>query len=472
MEIFSKNPLYVGVKLPGPGTYPGKQTTEPLERRFASMEKSQLSILKVHHIGDVGLLDSVINTHLVQKCLRYEPDERLTATKLLQHPYFSGFAEWYQHDLKSAVQADKEDFEAHHAKLLPRAPGGPLKDAGAATGGGLAPLGPLTPRDEDDGPATGDRHRLKKDGSTISVISTSIEKKHSDDGKLPPAAGASGVAAAPIPEKSESKGIKVDKEDEFDEEDEAELSAVLDEEDEDKAPSSVRRSVGDLSSSHMERSSSTKDFSPGTTTSSLPPATSLANSSSSSSNTTALPATAIAAATAGGNLKSPITSPRTLPPAIPLPASSFGLSNLPSPVPLASSSSLPATIMGSTPRLEHKRASNASTITDSDVSIHSREPSRADILPNASDRDDVPSRHGSPRSRAQSRVEEAKAKPKKPVSIFPTFIMRCSNDQRIVGVFFRLRTVVTLNVRATRKVVAQVEPNERMRLVHSLRFAP
>jgi cyclin-dependent kinase-like len=43
MEVFSKNPLYVGVKLPTVKTH------EPLEKRFPNMEKTQLSILKVSH---------------------------------------------------------------------------------------------------------------------------------------------------------------------------------------------------------------------------------------------------------------------------------------------------------------------------------------------------------------------------------------------------------------------------------------
>lgn len=84
-ELFTKNPAYVGVKLPT------VKVVEPLAKKFPSLDRAALSVMK--------------------KCLRYEPEERETCAQLLQHQYFQGFADWFQNELSTAIQRDKDDLE-------------------------------------------------------------------------------------------------------------------------------------------------------------------------------------------------------------------------------------------------------------------------------------------------------------------------------------------------------------------------
>jgi hypothetical protein len=53
MEAFVKNPLYVGVKLPEPGSV---EELEPLDRRLPMINRHAMA--------------------LIQRCLRYAPEER------------------------------------------------------------------------------------------------------------------------------------------------------------------------------------------------------------------------------------------------------------------------------------------------------------------------------------------------------------------------------------------------------------
>jgi len=93
-DCFAKNQIYVGVKLPQ------AKSLEPLSKRFPALDKTALSMLKA--------------------CLRYDPEERDSCAKLLAHPYFAGFEEWFRTEHKQALQRDKEDLvvqaQAHQKK--------------------------------------------------------------------------------------------------------------------------------------------------------------------------------------------------------------------------------------------------------------------------------------------------------------------------------------------------------------------
>lgn len=107
-EIFSKNQIYVGVKLPV------VKVTEPLAKKFPNLDKAALSLLKA--------------------CLRYDPEERDSCSKLLAHPYFHGFEEWFRHEHKLALLRDKEDREASFREARKRTNSKARKNA-TATGG-------------------------------------------------------------------------------------------------------------------------------------------------------------------------------------------------------------------------------------------------------------------------------------------------------------------------------------------------
>lgn len=84
LEIFSKNPLYVGVKIAPP------KKIVPPEKRLPNESKIVVSVLK--------------------KCLRYDPAERESCDQLLLHPYFQGFAEYFDPEMKRSVDQDREDM--------------------------------------------------------------------------------------------------------------------------------------------------------------------------------------------------------------------------------------------------------------------------------------------------------------------------------------------------------------------------
>ena len=84
-EIFMKNPLYVGVKLPT------VKTVEPLSIKFTGYAKDIVDIM--------------------QSCLFYAPEERQPCDQLVNHKYFAGFVEDFEKDHQAAVQKDREENE-------------------------------------------------------------------------------------------------------------------------------------------------------------------------------------------------------------------------------------------------------------------------------------------------------------------------------------------------------------------------
>lgn len=48
--------------------------------------------------------------HALQWCLAYEPSDRPSCAQLLGHKYFEGFAEWFEPQLKEALEKDAQDF--------------------------------------------------------------------------------------------------------------------------------------------------------------------------------------------------------------------------------------------------------------------------------------------------------------------------------------------------------------------------
>ena len=63
----------------------------PLEGRFPSMSAVALDFMK--------------------SCLVLEPSERLTCSQLLEHPYFSGFREWFEPELQAILSKDSHKEE-------------------------------------------------------------------------------------------------------------------------------------------------------------------------------------------------------------------------------------------------------------------------------------------------------------------------------------------------------------------------
>lgn len=89
-EIFRKNPLYVGVKLPEP------TSRESLQQRFTDVDPNIVDIM--------------------QCCLQLAPSLRSSCDSLLEHPFFHGFAEDFDRELSAAVEKDREESLAF-AKL-------------------------------------------------------------------------------------------------------------------------------------------------------------------------------------------------------------------------------------------------------------------------------------------------------------------------------------------------------------------
>lgn len=90
-EIFYKNPLYVGMKLPQ------VKTLEPLVKRFPNLNRHAM--------------------HIMRQCLRYEPAERESCHSLLKHAYFDGFHEWFAEEHSKSIQKDREEAEGFSRQM-------------------------------------------------------------------------------------------------------------------------------------------------------------------------------------------------------------------------------------------------------------------------------------------------------------------------------------------------------------------
>ncbi|NWT55730.1 CDKL2 protein, partial [Erythrocercus mccallii] len=86
-ELFYKNPLFAGVKLPE------VKELEPLEKRYPKLPPAALDLAK--------------------ECLQIDPDKRPSCDKLLQGDFFNkdGFAERFTQELKQKIQKDASDHQ-------------------------------------------------------------------------------------------------------------------------------------------------------------------------------------------------------------------------------------------------------------------------------------------------------------------------------------------------------------------------
>uniref|UniRef100_A0A8B9PIK5 Cyclin-dependent kinase-like 2 n=1 Tax=Apteryx owenii TaxID=8824 RepID=A0A8B9PIK5_APTOW len=84
-ELFYKNPLFAGVRLPE------VKDIEPLDRRYPKLSAAVLDLAK--------------------KCLQIDPDKRPSCAELLQCDFFNkdGFAERFAQELKLKIQKDARD---------------------------------------------------------------------------------------------------------------------------------------------------------------------------------------------------------------------------------------------------------------------------------------------------------------------------------------------------------------------------
>lgn len=120
-ELFKKNALYMGVKLP--------QATElePLEARFPQMDKVSMDFLK--------------------QTIKEEPLDRWTCAELLQHPYFENAAAQFEDELKEAIARDLNEAAALKKKRTRRAPRS--TGMGAVMGPPVLPSGAVNPMADD-----------------------------------------------------------------------------------------------------------------------------------------------------------------------------------------------------------------------------------------------------------------------------------------------------------------------------------
>ncbi|NXR71475.1 CDKL2 protein, partial [Pycnonotus jocosus] len=86
-ELFCKNPLFAGMKLPE------VNELESLEKRYPELPPAALDLAK--------------------ECLQIDPDKRPSCTKLLQGDFFNkdGFAERFMKELKQKVQKDARNYQ-------------------------------------------------------------------------------------------------------------------------------------------------------------------------------------------------------------------------------------------------------------------------------------------------------------------------------------------------------------------------
>ncbi|NXA74107.1 CDKL2 protein, partial [Thryothorus ludovicianus] len=96
-ELFYKNPLFAGMKLPE------VKELESLEKRYPELPPATLDLAK--------------------ECLQIDPDKRASCTELLQSDFFNkdGFAESFTQELKQKIQKDARDHQIQKkSKIIKR----------------------------------------------------------------------------------------------------------------------------------------------------------------------------------------------------------------------------------------------------------------------------------------------------------------------------------------------------------------
>jgi len=96
MQLFSKNPLFVGVSVPAVG----HGELESLERRFPNLDKAQL--------------------HAMSLCLDYDPDRRATCTELMRCEHFQSISKEYGNEFKTILANDETEFAMKKKKKRER----------------------------------------------------------------------------------------------------------------------------------------------------------------------------------------------------------------------------------------------------------------------------------------------------------------------------------------------------------------
>ncbi|TMW57594.1 hypothetical protein Poli38472_003519 [Pythium oligandrum] len=111
-ELFKKNSLYIGVKLPQ------SSEKEPLDARFTHFDKHAMDLLK--------------------QTIKEEPLDRWTCSELLNHPFFDNAGDVYEQELQDAIQRDLNDTMALRKKRMRTQKRPPSR--GGASGGAVANL--------------------------------------------------------------------------------------------------------------------------------------------------------------------------------------------------------------------------------------------------------------------------------------------------------------------------------------------
>eukprot|EP01136_Pigoraptor_vietnamica_P036101 Opistho-1_new@102195 len=154
VEIFSNNSFFSGLSIPTP------DTIVPLKVRFPKFSKFTLDFM--------------------QSCLHLEPNERLTCAQLLDHPYFDGFREWFEVDLRNLMaKAAKDSAPVQKKKPPPKKGGRVLRGEEDAEGEGGA--GGLAGKRTD----SKDHSHLPQLAGHAGSLDDDPKKKDRKDGKTP-----------------------------------------------------------------------------------------------------------------------------------------------------------------------------------------------------------------------------------------------------------------------------------------------